>query len=448
MFHVLAILILIFAPMSNSTKVYAQETEPPHPNYYMIRPDREQPSILENTLIQQAFGEQDSYGYYWNDSAPYEWIDASSGTDATLDYGEWVASDLIMLPFTFEYYGEEYTDFRIASGYLALGDQIDAEWWPNLYCDEDGCFFPHPAKPNAVIAGLWTPLHSQYNGHNGHVYYMSGGTAPNRFFVVQFDQMPYMEITDCPYNGNTATFEIILFENGSIKIQYDVVEPSCWVWTVGIENPGGSDGLMYQPSYDETLLSNKSIMIKHPDLFMDVMDHSGYLPFITKLYNNHVTSGCGSNPLRYCPFSPVTRAQMAVFLLTAKYNGGTIPLQPYEGMFTDVPESNIYARFIEQLAREHITSGCGGGNFCPEAAVTRDQMAVFLLTAKYGSGLVLDDYQGRFGDVPGESVYARFIEKLASEGVTSGCGGGNYCPTRSVIRQEMAVFLSTNFDLP
>jgi hypothetical protein len=37
------------------------------------------------------------------------------------------------------------------------------------------------------------------------------------------------------------------------------------------------------------------------------------------------------------------------------------------------------AAWIEQLAAEGITAGCGNGNYCPEAPVTRDQMAVFLV---------------------------------------------------------------------
>ena len=38
------------------------------------------------------------------------------------------------------------------------------------------------------------------------------------------------------------------------------------------------------------------------------------------------------------------------------------------------------------LAAEGITGGCGGGYYCPGNPVTRDQMAVFLLRAKHGSG--------------------------------------------------------------
>jgi beta-N-acetylhexosaminidase len=46
--------------------------------------------------------------------------------------------------------------------------------------------------------------------------------------------------------------------------------------------------------------------------------------------------------------------------------------------FSDVPTGHPFFRFIEALARSGITSGCGGGNFCPDAPLTRGQIAVFL----------------------------------------------------------------------
>jgi hypothetical protein len=47
-------------------------------------------------------------------------------------------------------------------------------------------------------------------------------------------------------------------------------------------------------------------------------------------------------------------------------------------VFPDVPCPSLFADWIEQLAEEAITGGCGGGNFCPTNPNTRGQMAVFL----------------------------------------------------------------------
>jgi len=76
----------------------------------------------------------------------------------------------------------------------------------------------------------------------------------------------------------------------------------------------------------------------------------------------------------------VTRAQMAVFLLVTKEGLGFVPPVCTTPTFADVPCSNPFARWIEELVGRGVTSGCGGGNYCPGNGVTRGQMAVFLST--------------------------------------------------------------------
>jgi S-layer family protein len=49
--------------------------------------------------------------------------------------------------------------------------------------------------------------------------------------------------------------------------------------------------------------------------------------------------------------------------------------------FADVPPTNIFYAFIEEMAVRGITLGGGGGNYCPTQAVTRGQMAPFLVRA-------------------------------------------------------------------
>jgi len=71
---------------------------------------------------------------------------------------------------------------------------------------------------------------------------------------------------------------------------------------------------------------------------------------------------------------------MAVFLLRAKYGSSYSP-PPATGLFSDVAINHWSARWAEQMAAEGITSGCGGGKFCPNSLVTRAQMAVFLVRA-------------------------------------------------------------------
>jgi hypothetical protein len=47
----------------------------------------------------------------------------------------------------------------------------------------------------------------------------------------------------------------------------------------------------------------------------------------------------------------------------------------------DVPTTHPYFRFIEALARSGITAGCAPQSFCPDAPITRGEMAVFLADA-------------------------------------------------------------------
>lgn len=59
----------------------------------------------------------------------------------------------------------------------------------------------------------------------------------------------------------------------------------------------------------------------------------------------------------------------------------TIAPAPATASFSDVPTSHPFFNEVQQLAKSGITLGCGGGNFCPDSAVTRGQMAAFLSRA-------------------------------------------------------------------
>jgi uncharacterized repeat protein (TIGR03803 family) len=109
--------------------------------------------------------------------------------------------------------------------------------------------------------------------------------------------------------------------------------------------------------------------------------------------------------------------------------------------FSDVDQTDTFHSYVETIVRNGITAGCGGGNYCRNASVTRAQMAVFLLKAQHGAAYVPPVCQGAFPDVACPSLFADWIEQLAAEGVTAGCGGGLYCPDAAVTRRQMAVFL-------
>lgn len=184
-------------------------------------------------------------------------------------------------------------------------------------------------------------------------------------------------------------------------------------------------------------------------IFGDVPPTYWASSFIVRLYNAGITGGCSTSPLMYCPESTVTRAQMAIFILRGIHGSTYIPPAATGTVFADVPLGSFAADWIEQLALEGVTAGCGGSNYCPDATITRAQMAIFLLRGEHGSVYTPPAATGTvFGDVPLGSFADAWIEQLAAEGVTSGCGGGNYCPDANVTRAEMAVFLVRAFNLP
>ncbi len=93
--------------------------------------------------------------------------------------------------------------------------------------------------------------------------------------------------------------------------------------------------------------------------------------------------------------------------------------------FPDVPRAHNFYAFIENLFHNGITGGCAGGGYCPANPVTRAQMAVFLLKALGVGPTILRTAPDVFTDVPceGRNRLLRLrIEELANLGITGGCG--------------------------
>ena len=142
---------------------------------------------------------------------------------------------------------------------------------------------------------------------------------------------------------------------------------------------------------------------------------------------------------------------MAVFLERG-INGGDYTPPPATGeIFDGVPVDFWAADWIGQLYKGGITTGCTQSppNYCPNRAVNRAQMAVFLLRSKYDSNYTPPPPEGIFKDVPKEHWAAAWIEQLYKEGITTGCSTNplKYCPLKAVNRAQMAVFLKRTFGL-
>jgi hypothetical protein len=169
---------------------------------------------------------------------------------------------------------------------------------------------------------------------------------------------------------------------------------------------------------------------------------------VEKLYVEGITAGCGSGI--YCPERQVTRAEMAVFLLRAKYGPFYVPpAVGYSTGFDDVPVDHWAAAWIKQLHAEGITAGCSSTSYCPQASATHAQMAVFLLRVKYGIGYTPPAvWYIDFYDVSNFHWAVNWIQQVAAEGISYGAHNcsvaynfGRFCPENPVTRAEMAGML-------
>ena len=182
------------------------------------------------------------------------------------------------------------------------------------------------------------------------------------------------------------------------------------------------------------------------DSFGDVPRTSPFYRPVETLLHAGVTAGCGGG--LYCPQSATTRAQMAAFVVLAREGPGYVPPAcAAPTRFADVPAGDPFCDVIEELARRGVVAGCDPANYCPGATVSREQMAVFVLRTLDPAFTPPACATPMFGDVPASSPFCRWIEELARRGVVAGCGGGNYCPAAPVTREQMAVFLGGTFGL-
>lgn len=116
-----------------------------------------------------------------------------------------------------------------------------------------------------------------------------------------------------------------------------------------------------------------------------------------------------------------------------------------KSIFNDVATNYWALDSITRLYNAGITGGCSSSplRFCPTSEITRDQTSIFLLRSLYGSGFNPAAARGVFTDVPTDYWAGSWIEKLASDGIASGCSlnPSMFCPSRSLSRAEMAILV-------
>ena len=151
------------------------------------------------------------------------------------------------------------------------------------------------------------------------------------------------------------------------------------------------------------------------------------------LVNSGITGGCAAT--RYCPKQSVTREQMAAFLSRAL----VLPAASTDYFADD--GASMHEAHINAVALAGITGGCSEARFCPLSVVSRGQMASFIARALSLPVATADHFTDDNGH-PHEAD----INRLAKAGIVAGCSTGSYCPNAPVTREQMAAYLHRSFD--
>jgi hypothetical protein len=171
-------------------------------------------------------GGPDDFGYTFNDTGSNSWTYAYTNSGLV---GDDNYSGPIDIGFSFPLYGVTQTQHYLSNnGFIYFGQ--------GYYLYSNGQI-PLTDLPNNFIAPFWDDIRT---GPIGAIFTLQGGTAPNRYFVVEWRHFELVS------GSGNLSFEAILHENGDIVFQYSQVPvPGNYSSTVGIENSLGDDGLIY-----------------------------------------------------------------------------------------------------------------------------------------------------------------------------------------------------------
>ena len=142
----------------------------------------------------------------------------------------------------------------------------------------------------------------------------------------------------------------------------------------------------------------------------------------------------------YGPLDGVSRAEMAAFLVKAL---GETPTTPTAAPFPDVAVSKWHAGYIDRLKQLGYVTGRPDGTYGPDDTVTRAEAAAFLIKALGETPTT--PTADPFTDVPSNTWYAGYVDRLKELGLTTGRPDGTYGPLDTVNRAEMAAFLERAF---
>lgn len=225
-------------------------------------------NIISTVVYRITAGGPDTFGYRFfdsnNPSGPtYDWIEISeTGTSSVMyDVPIWGGDDNfsepIPLGFSFPFYGSSYSTAHVdINGELLLASNTWYNAYPGQNWNNDGNMFnymypiPGYTQMPALIAVYWDDLHADQG--TGNVYFQSFGEAPNRYTVIQWDNVRFHAGSG---GDSRLKFQVVLHENGNLKMQYHTVatgqtgatipHDNGLSSTIAIQNEAANMGLVY-----------------------------------------------------------------------------------------------------------------------------------------------------------------------------------------------------------
>jgi hypothetical protein len=231
---------------------------------------------LDFTLPQHS----DAFGYTCQ-IVPFNFIDANN--DLGL-FGDDDATQ-VNLPFPFTFYGQTYNTAYVSTNGFLNFEEFNASL--------GGGPIPDFIAPNSAIYPFWDDLYVDFGAASVRTELL--GTAPNRQFVIE-----WRDVAFCCISAERVRFEIVLFENGHILMQYTGIDANGREQgdsaTVGIENETSSIALQY--SFNQPVISD-GLAVRY------ILPPSGFVEgYVTDAVDNLPLSGVtvqglqGGNPVR------------------------------------------------------------------------------------------------------------------------------------------------------
>ncbi len=232
---------------------------PTLPQFDENSPSKDANLIVDKNSVDPRFGPHQIYakggpdaaGYVWIDSdepngPSFNWVDISSVGTPITTWGTGTSDEghtIMALPFTFPFYGGAYSQVKITTnGWLSFDVVSTSHTYSNVA-------IPTAAEPNLSIYGFWDDLDT--TAGRTYTYY----DAANTRFIVMYQNVSHYGTTTLGH----YTFEMILYPNGNVLVQYLDLQGTVNSASIGIENSTGTTGL--QVVYNNTYAHNNLALL-------------------------------------------------------------------------------------------------------------------------------------------------------------------------------------------